>query len=97
MISWFGKAIAVVSSYSNRRFGEKDYFWVKFWKFNTHERYKVFVWRAISGVLPTRDKINSIFPSLDGGCYFCESTTESALHILGQGDLDRIQVGNSNV
>jgi hypothetical protein len=40
-------------------------FWKKIWKLNLNDRSRFFLWKILWNILPTRERVNSIFSSLD--------------------------------
>jgi hypothetical protein len=48
-------------------------FWKKIWKLNLNDRLRLFLWKIAWNILPTRERLNSVFSSLDSlsNCPLC--------------------------
>ncbi|KAG8375096.1 hypothetical protein BUALT_Bualt10G0064800 [Buddleja alternifolia] len=57
---------------------------VKIWKLRAHDRHKLFIWKAIHDILPTRGKISLRFQIPDINCLFCGEQVETRDHIFIQ-------------
>ncbi|VFR01584.1 unnamed protein product [Cuscuta campestris] len=64
---------SVVSSFSN---------WGRFWRIPVAPKVLVCLWRAIRGILPTRDALISKRVEVDGGCPLCGGALETVDHIF---------------
>lgn len=47
-----------------------------------HNRFKVFLWRALADVLPTKGRLASILEIKDQSCSICGDTVEDSLHLF---------------
>lgn len=56
--------------------------WNKLWKARVHERLKVFGWRALANVLPTKEVLSMRMDIGDSTCNACGATVESTFHIF---------------
>ncbi|CAL8996957.1 unnamed protein product [Prunus brigantina] len=56
--------------------------WSLIWKAIVPTRVKIFWWRVISGILPTKENLARKKVSLDKECMFCGGPIESSIHIL---------------
>lgn len=59
-----------------------DGIWEKLWKAKLHPRLKMFMWRALAGVLPTRDVVGSRLGFGDTCCGVCGADQESLFHLF---------------
>jgi len=48
-------------------------FWKKIWKLNLNDRLRLFLWKIAWNILPTRERLNPVFSSLDSlsNCPLC--------------------------
>ncbi|KAF4390574.1 hypothetical protein F8388_006071 [Cannabis sativa] len=53
--------------------------WKKVWNSKLHYRHSFIIWRAISGCLPTRDRLGFV---RDKSCLLCGEEVETAVHVL---------------
>nr|XP_048330864.1 uncharacterized protein LOC125422764 [Ziziphus jujuba var. spinosa] len=60
---------------------ESEAIWKNLWNINMHERLKMFLWRVLSNVIPTRDLIFTRIGKGDRNCVWCEDKEETLLHI----------------
>lgn len=56
--------------------------WNKLWKARVHERLKVFGWRALANVLPTKEVLSMRMDIGDSTCNACGAIVESTFHIF---------------
>ena len=56
--------------------------WRKLWNLNVLPKVRMFVWRACSNVLLTRDNLHRRKINIDPRCEFCCEHLESAAHLL---------------
>lgn len=56
--------------------------WEKIWQSKLHERLKIFVWRVLADVIPTRDKLNMHFDVGESSCCLCGAKIENVLHLF---------------
>ncbi|XP_059436284.1 uncharacterized protein LOC132169234 [Corylus avellana] len=56
--------------------------WKKLWQLQVPNAAKVFLWRACSNILPTKDNLLKRKIVKEDGCIFCCRDTESVVHIL---------------
>ncbi|XP_060965568.1 uncharacterized protein LOC133034491 [Cannabis sativa] len=58
--------------------------WKMLWKIKAPPKILHFVWKALSGCLPTRTQFHSKHVPVDLHCVFCNFTEESIFHVLVQ-------------
>ncbi|XP_059436514.1 uncharacterized protein LOC132169501 [Corylus avellana] len=58
------------------------FFWKLIWGLSIPNSTKVFLWRACSNLLPTRDNLLRRGMDLEVGCFLCSQETETILHVL---------------
>ncbi|KAM6543366.1 hypothetical protein CsatB_007813 [Cannabis sativa] len=58
--------------------------WKMSWKIKAPPKILHFVWKALSGCLPTRTQLHSKHVPVDLHCVFCNVTEESIFHVLVQ-------------
>lgn len=56
--------------------------WEKLWNLNIPNKVKVFGWRCLSGILPTRDNLIKKQVLVEQECPFCRQQGETTNHIL---------------
>uniref|UniRef100_A0A7N2RFE3 Reverse transcriptase zinc-binding domain-containing protein n=1 Tax=Quercus lobata TaxID=97700 RepID=A0A7N2RFE3_QUELO len=56
--------------------------WNKVWDLKVPPKVRMFLWRAVSTGLPTRDKLHQRRVNVDTQCEFCFHNTETVHHIL---------------
>lgn len=56
--------------------------WSKLWKSHLHERLKIFLWRVLAEVMPTRENLNKFFSGMDACCAVCGWESESVFHLF---------------
>nr|XP_048325739.1 uncharacterized protein LOC125421294 [Ziziphus jujuba var. spinosa] len=61
---------------------ESEAIWKNLWNIKMHERLKMFLWRVLSNVIPTRDLIFTRIGKGDRNCVWCEDKEETLLHIF---------------
>lgn len=59
-----------------------DEVWGKLWKANIYARLKVFLWKALTGVLPLRDVVVRRLRDGDASCGLCGADQESLFHLF---------------
>lgn len=70
-----GARFGILSSVDNAK-------WKGVWHSNLHERHKLVLWKVLSNVLPTKDRIKQFVPLLDLECFLCGSRIEYIHHLL---------------
>lgn len=56
--------------------------WSQVWKNPLHGRHKLWLWKLISGTLPTQDRLQEVLNLPNTECYLCHAGQESILHLL---------------
>ncbi|KAL0705016.1 hypothetical protein Bca4012_071441 [Brassica carinata] len=56
--------------------------WKKIWKIGAPRKIKQFLWRALSGALPVKERLRSRGIHLDTTCSVCSNTAETVCHAL---------------
>ena len=56
--------------------------WRRLWSVNVPPKVRMFVWRACSNILPTRDNLHRRKTKIDPQCEFCCQQLEFAAHLL---------------
>ena len=56
--------------------------WRRLWSLNVPSKIRMFVWRACSNILPTRDNLHFQKTKIDPQCEFCCQQLESIAHLL---------------
>lgn len=56
--------------------------WRKLWKLNVPPKVRIFLWRACTNVLPTRENLNRRRVEVDPRCEICCQQPESVGHLL---------------
>ncbi|XP_019154330.1 PREDICTED: uncharacterized protein LOC109150809 [Ipomoea nil] len=56
--------------------------WVTLWKLRVPPKWKTFLWRAVSGILPTTDNLIVKRVEVDPICPMCGNTQENIMHVL---------------
>lgn len=56
--------------------------WKDLWSAKLHERIKVFLWKILAGVLPTKQHLAHLFCKGDSLCCLCGLEEETELHIF---------------
>lgn len=56
--------------------------WGKIWQSNLHERLKMFIWRVLADVVPTREKLNRHFVVGESSCCLCGAEVEDKMHLF---------------
>ena len=56
--------------------------WKKFWKLNIPPKIKNFMWRTLTGVLPTAESLRTHMVKIETTCPICYQERESAHHLL---------------
>lgn len=57
-------------------------FWRKFWNLKIPKKVKIFMWRALSDCLPTKDQLRLRKVNVDPMCPVCNSEPETVIHSL---------------
>ncbi|KAF7833947.1 ribonuclease H [Senna tora] len=57
-------------------------FWKRLWKLPIISRYKVFLWRACRGILPTVESLEERGMDIDELCIMCNNAHEDVFHAL---------------
>ncbi|KAF7818150.1 retrotransposon protein, putative, unclassified [Senna tora] len=57
-------------------------FWKRLWKLKTISRYKVFLWRACLGIIPTIEALEQRGMSINEPCVMCNNAAEDVFHAL---------------
>jgi hypothetical protein len=72
--------------------GTSSDFWKKLWKLNLNDRLRLFLWKIAWNILPTRERINSLFSVADRAshCPLCKSGEDSLQHLFFQCAFARI-------
>ncbi|KAG8378978.1 hypothetical protein BUALT_Bualt07G0040600 [Buddleja alternifolia] len=52
------------------------------WKSKLHPRFKLFLWRIIMGVIPTKDRLDKKISVGDTSCIFCHQEPDSLEHLF---------------
>ncbi|CAL2232092.1 unnamed protein product [Prunus armeniaca] len=60
-----------------------DHVWKKIWKVRVPPKVRIFIWRALLNILPTKDNLGHRGISELGGCVFC-GADETVVHVLLQ-------------
>ena len=63
--------------------------WKKIWTLKTPPKVKMFVWRACSNILPTRENLHGRKMKIDPQCEICCQKPESIGHLLWECPLAR--------
>ncbi|XP_019150593.1 PREDICTED: uncharacterized protein LOC109147394 [Ipomoea nil] len=58
------------------------YKWVTLWKLRVPPKWKIFLWRVVSGILPTTDNLIIKRVEVDPICLMCGTTHENIMHAL---------------
>lgn len=61
---------------------EEQGLWSSLWKSKLHQRLKLFLWRVLSNVLPTKEALNIRILMDNLSCGVCGEGTESLLHLF---------------
>lgn len=56
--------------------------WRSLWKLHVPNKIKVFAWRALHDILPTRENLARRRIVADGTCELCQRENESVIHAL---------------
>ncbi|KAM6546525.1 hypothetical protein CsatB_027261 [Cannabis sativa] len=56
--------------------------WIKLWKLEVPPKVLHFLWRAISGCLPTKVQLQTKYVNVDLHCPFCLNSYETISHVL---------------
>lgn len=56
--------------------------WKRLWLSTLHNRHKLLLWRLLSQILPSRERLAGIIPDIDTTCPLCELKVESYHHML---------------
>lgn len=56
--------------------------WEKIWKSRLHDRLKIFRWRLMAGVIPTKELLARRLGSRETECVLCGEDIESSLHLF---------------
>ncbi|KAF3439908.1 hypothetical protein FNV43_RR18186 [Rhamnella rubrinervis] len=56
--------------------------WKDLWKMKIHERLKMFMWRVLSGCLPTRARLATMLRLNDASYVLCGNGVESTAHLF---------------
>ena len=64
--------------------GQKSSFWKSIWQLQIPNTEKLFLWRACSEILPTRDNLCKRRVLSDPSCPICEREPETTMHALWQ-------------
>lgn len=65
---------------TNSRVGKEV--WKHLWSSNLHERHKTFLWKMLSDVIPTTDRIKFFVPLFDLSCLLCGQTEQIVHHLV---------------
>ena len=61
---------------------DRTMLWKKLWKLNIPPKIKNFMWRTLTGVLPTVDSLRTRMVKIETTCPVCYQERESAHHLL---------------
>lgn len=61
---------------------EEQGLWSSLWKSKLHQRLKLFLWRVLSNMLPTKEALNIRILMDNLSCGVCGEGTESLLHLF---------------
>lgn len=64
--------------------------WQLVWSSNLHTRHALLLWKMISHVIPTLDRLNQRIPLDDTNCYLCGNMLESVDHLALKCPLSRL-------
>lgn len=56
--------------------------WAKLWKLEIHDMLKMFLWRLMAGVLPTREILAERIGIRDRSCVICGEEIETSFHLF---------------
>lgn len=56
--------------------------WDKLWNTRMHKRLKIFIWRLLADVIPTRERLNHVFNVGDMSCGLSGANVENLMHIF---------------
>lgn len=56
--------------------------WALLWKSKLDEKLKILVRKLLSGILPTKGRIQSFIPIPDLSCFLCNSSVENIDHLI---------------
>lgn len=56
--------------------------WKILWKAQIHDRLKVFLWRVLADVLPTKGRISAFLEVADRSCTICGEMVEDSIHLF---------------
>jgi hypothetical protein len=63
--------------------GTSSNFWKSIWKLNLNDRSRFFIWKIAWNILPTKERLNSVFSSTDiTVCPLCKSGEDSIHHLF---------------
>ncbi|XP_062176085.1 uncharacterized protein LOC133881146 [Alnus glutinosa] len=63
--------------------GTSSNFWKSIWKLNLNDRLRFFIWKIAWNILPTKERLNSVFSSTDiTVCPLCKSGEDSIHHLF---------------
>jgi hypothetical protein len=59
-------------------------FWKKIWTLNLNDRLRLFLWKIAWNILPTRERVSSVFSTMDSlsQCPLCSSGEDSLSHLF---------------
>ncbi|XP_026397067.1 uncharacterized protein LOC113291789 [Papaver somniferum] len=78
-------ACNVISSHSNANTGAQvvpSQVWKALWKVKLPHKIKLFAWKCIRDIIPTRDKLSKYKPNIELHCSLCNHPNESVNHML---------------
>ncbi|XP_059434035.1 uncharacterized protein LOC132167148 [Corylus avellana] len=73
---------AISSRYSTNAILASSNFWKSIWKLNLNDRLRLFLWKIAWNILPTKERLNSIFPSNLEACPLCKVLEDSLQHLF---------------
>ncbi|XP_059432574.1 uncharacterized protein LOC132165893 [Corylus avellana] len=57
--------------------------WKSLWKLNINDRLQLFLWKIAWNILPTKERLSQLFPSIaDTSCPLCKVATDSMHHLF---------------
>ncbi|XP_061993749.1 uncharacterized protein LOC133711661 [Rosa rugosa] len=75
------------ASSSNGSYGINATYWKIIWGANIPPKVRVFIWRLLRGILPTRRALSHKVSLLDSNCLFCNHALEDGLHLFRDCDV----------
>lgn len=59
------------------------------WKTKLHQRLKVLWWQALTNSIPTKSKLNSLFPIAKTSCTLCSPDSKSIIHFFQYCEIEK--------